>query len=1445
MSARPIVALGASFAAAALAVSAAPPEATSPPATPPEPTGVILTGTIASALTDEPIANAGVQILTYPDQEAVRERLAARDFFPTPLAAGLTDETGRFRLAVPASRRVVVAAWATGHARSRYRRLIRTGDAGTQRDLGSLWLSAGRRITGKVVDANGKPVSTATVVALVPGGTRRGGGRRGGFFGGFGRAGTAFVPVVARTGATGSFTLESVPRRAVTVRAYAPDLAPAVRAGVRQSARLLLRLEPGQDLSGRVVSPGGKKPVEGAWILAGPEGWDGATRSDADGRFHLRNLRRGTVSIVATTAGTILSGVTAGVPASARWAASAPARARLPRPAEAPPLIIKMRPGGLVSARIVDEETREPMAGVLVALTAPGEKRPRLATTRQEGAVIFTGVPAGSVRVAADAAGYLRQEGTPAELAAGGTRAISLALRAAAAVAGTVRDATGRPLVGAEVRVAGPPPRARSLPIPIFLPIGVDPVTTDSQGHFALEGLPPRVNLQVSVTLEGFVPWQRSGITLRPGERREPMEVLLATGSILSGRLVDQEGNPVEGARVSARRRREGSRSNMMVLIGRRRGHTSSADSGEGPEPVTSDEDGVFRVRGMKPGVWTLTIKSPGFAPKKVAGLKLEQEGESRDAGEIVLEPGVVIEGYVQSSTGEPIPFARGILKDRMFPISEFTCESDGHFVSDDLAPGDIVDLTVEADGYASFEKPGLTAPVEGLMVTLSPSSKVRGEVIDQETREPIPQFSISISRSRSMGGAGMRVSMAMRGPATSFQSEDGTFTIEDVDPGKISVHADAPGYREAVISELTVPEGEDLEGVRLLLRRAASVSGMVVDDRGRPLPNVGVERKQTSGGMGIRIRAGGGSATTTDADGRFELDGLERGPMTLTFSHPGFETSETDIDTTEDVRDLRVSLSRGMEIAGTVLSEEGAPIAEATVTASAAGSDRFGESVSATTAPDGTFVLEGLPEGRYAVKAEATGLQPAVQNGVVLSSGVSPPPLELRMSGGVSLRGEVTGIREDELAQVSVNAVRPGGGFGVTAPVDASGRFEMRGLRPGPVTLVARSGILGGRSLSKTVEIPAGTTEYETTIDFPAGSNLEGTVTRGSEPVQGATIIFINSATRNSITARTDQAGNYLAEDIEEGDYEVTVLQFSTGLSHRTEVTVHADDRFDIELPLATIAGFVTDSQAGDPIDGAHVSIKKVDGTAASTRMGLLLQRGASTDATGYYTLEGLDDGTYEVTASGPGHGFQTRIVVLAPDLEPDEVSFVLPPTEGFTFRAIDAASGLALRSLTGLVLVGGGDPLAPAGSGSPVIFQGRLSADASGLFHIDSLLPGTYRLVLGGQGLGTTTIQEVEVPATEQQYTLSPGGVLEVRSASLAAGATARAVLLDAQGRPVYPRTILPEPIFLLRGGRTTTLTDLPAGSFTLRLATPDGQISDTPIAITAGQLTAVKLP
>src|SRR5206468_3699627 len=132
----------------------------------------------------------------------------------------------------------------------------------------------------------------------------------------------------------------------------------------------------------------------------------------------------------------------------------------------------------------------------------------------------------------------------------------------------------------------------------------------------------------------------------------------------------------------------------------------------------------------------------------------------------------------------------------------------DGRFLIEDLARGEPLNLSFSRVGYLSKTESGVDVPRdEPLAVTLQPSSKVSGRVTGPD-KKPIPGAQVSLTRRQSGGIGNSMFKMIMRDGASA--DDQGTFVFDNVGPGQVSLSAVAPGWQEAKLEGIEVPEGKD-----------------------------------------------------------------------------------------------------------------------------------------------------------------------------------------------------------------------------------------------------------------------------------------------------------------------------------------------------------------------------------------------------------------------------------------------------------------------------------------------------------------------------------------------------------------------------------------------------------------------------------------------------------
>jgi hypothetical protein len=348
-----------------------------------------------------------------------------------------------------------------------------------------------------------------------------------------------------------------------------------------------------------------------------------------------------------------------------------------------------------------------------------------------------------------------------------------------------------------------------------------------------------------------------------------------------------------------------------------------------------------------------------------------------------LAEGGVVIEGVVTSSNGDGLDGALVIARLEPATHKAFAAVADanGRYALS-LAEG-MYHLEAAYDDYAS-EWRRVTA-TQGCVrnFSLVRGGVVRGRVVVRDTREPL-------------GGA------IVSGATIVIADEDGAFEFRRLDPMEHRFNARAAGYATRTATHVLITPGQVVEGIELEVDPGYSLSGRVVDKGGQGIEDVSV--------VAARTRAPWNDSASTDANGFFQIVGLNPGEYSLTAVNG---TNMVKIDTPiairdQDVADVVIEIDVGVTISGRV---EPATVAEVGLQLAVEdGGDlnqytRAGKTRVATDAT-GAFSLEGIPNGNFEVVAATAdgqfGLTPISVADVAQSSVVVTLTPRSRISGRV-----------------------------------------------------------------------------------------------------------------------------------------------------------------------------------------------------------------------------------------------------------------------------------------------------------------------------------------------------------------------------------------------------------------------------------------------------------
>jgi uncharacterized GH25 family protein len=293
-----------------------------------------------------------------------------------------------------------------------------------------------------------------------------------------------------------------------------------------------------------------------------------------------------------------------------------------------------------------------------------------------------------------------------------------------------------------------------------------------------------------------------------------------------------------------------------------------------------------------------------------------------------------------------------------------------------------------------------------------------------------------------------------------------GHFRIEPAAAGALVIQGEAVDHlTPAQPTRLDTVEDQTAK-VTLVLPRAASVKGVLVDEAGRAVggalvvapgqqrPNAPEDRNQ-------------GQCYTDPTDGSFEVRGLRTGPAELHVAAEGFPPAS--LTQPAPAAGVRWVLKRGAEVRGTVLDEKGKPLSDLQVSFQAlqVGAQGSG-SLEGKTDAAGAFSVREVPDGRYFAVAETEDHRTASAR-VEVASGKIAAALTLKFEPGQTATGQVVDAAGKPVADATVEAFierkldAPVGGWPDAPPFDpaqwqattgADGQFTLAHLRAGTYSL-------------------------------------------------------------------------------------------------------------------------------------------------------------------------------------------------------------------------------------------------------------------------------------------------------------------------------------------------------------------------------------------------------
>jgi protocatechuate 3,4-dioxygenase beta subunit len=235
----------------------------------------------------------------------------------------------------------------------------------------------------------------------------------------------------------------------------------------------------------------------------------------------------------------------------------------------APHVRLSLQSGTFVEGKVVDDTGRVVVDATVDVTTMPSGDLPVSSQSGRDGRFRIGPVAPGKYQILARHEGHVLMNAPEPQLGARAVESFDLRLARTARVAGRVLDEEGKPMAAVPVFamslvgghdewmvVPGPLPlaaEAAELPVgQLARPGGARSAATDGNGRFSIDGLSPG-RARIEILHPGKLPLRHEPLFLVPGEGRDVGDLTLSTGATLAGKVVDEQGQSVEGALVEAK----------------------------------------------------------------------------------------------------------------------------------------------------------------------------------------------------------------------------------------------------------------------------------------------------------------------------------------------------------------------------------------------------------------------------------------------------------------------------------------------------------------------------------------------------------------------------------------------------------------------------------------------------------------------------------------------------------------------------------------------------------------------------------------------------------------------------------------------------------------------------------------------------------------------------
>lgn len=1100
---------------------------------------------------------------------------------------------------------------------------------------------------------------------------------------------------------------------------------------------------------------------------------------------------------------------------------------------------IALGEGGIVSGQVFEEGTNKPISGAKVFCSIPDIEP---AYTDATGFYKLTHMPEIDLTLNATADGYSKVKEQRVHPKEGEELTkINFFLKKASQISGIVKTKAGEPVPDAEVGAAWG--RFSS-----FIKEYNNKTTkSGTDGRYVLADLQADEPISFRAKHNDYAPTFLGPLTLKAGEKRENVDFIITEGGSISGMVMDESGKPLPETEVAATQTSDKFIMSSFMDIAR--------IMEGGRNFVSVNEEGKYEIKHLAPGDYLVLARSkktakPQYVYDLKKGIKVI-EGETTANVDFRLKRAVALAGFIRDDSGKRLEGVHisAIQINLEKPMMQFgSSKDDGTFRLEGLPAGGYM-VTAQKQPYPQLMKMNVVAPDENLELIMESGGTIRGIVVDKISKKPVADYKITAEYASSglMQGMGIN-SERQNNRSQDVRNASGAFEITGLKAGKYNLKVRAASYAAGQKSGVKVENNKTVEGVVIEMGKGITIKGRVLR----------AVDKSPVGGASVRVAGGDSnlfgmdmdifdfgpmeSAGLSDEQGQFTLENLTAGLTNIEAKKEGFLKGKKSIFVRDDIPNepVEIEMAQGGTLTGRViLKSSGEPLSDAEVTFTGQGLIPDMMPFLATnvkTDNEGRFSFKNVPAGKQTLKVSHKTASPAMVENIEVQEGATQDVGDIALTSGGSIAGVVLDLGGNPISGAFIVANASTGIF--HNATNEQGEYSINELAPQTYTVTAMmsqnmfvTGQTGNVQQQQALVEEGKTTEINFTIS--PGFNLSGRVTQNGKPFTEATVSYQMDdplqPLKDAGNIRTDADGRYSIKEIQPGLYNIGVLRGAARPGQipipvfTGSVDVRKDTVYDIEVPSASIEGRVMDSQTGEPISDATLSIVRstdaqtLEDVARTGRFGMF---GDSSDSEGRYLLEDVQEGELTVFCQHEKYTYDMRPMSVVAAEKKTGVDFQLKPGLTLNGKAVIKEGGAPVSRLF----------INMRDSGNIIIHNNFATIASDGQFTISGLKEGEFSMNAYPQNAAPLYDVRLTIRAGVQNNILlefSSGGtlIMNVTGDEDKPLAKAKVDILDSSGKILD----LPLSIDNMMAYNSLAFTDekgrlerknIPAGSYTVRV-------------------------